>query len=188
MKGMSYEMTDSHRAKISKSSLGKKMSIEARNKMSESHQGMLLSETHKAAIGNGQTKYDYDPYGKLNLFWHAFHGIHNRGTEVSPVFSRTKEGFVNFVNYLGDPGDMKRPSVGRFDHDEGYVLGNFAWQEFNENAKLKHKKVQRPELRFVGYKRSRSGETPVSTESMIWSDLHRDMQQLGISSTESPSG
>lgn len=50
-------------------------------------------------------------------------------------FPDTAVGLQAFIDYLGPvPESMTKPSVGRIDHANGYVRGNFMWQEFSENA------------------------------------------------------
>lgn len=50
-------------------------------------------------------------------------------------FPRTKIGFEEFCNEIGPiPKDIKRPSVGRKNHDKGYVYGNIKWEEYEYNV------------------------------------------------------
>jgi hypothetical protein len=56
------------------------------------------------------------------------------GIAHEAVFKCTLTGFCQFVRHLGMvPPDMKNPSLGRKDHSKGYIFGNFAWQEWEEN-------------------------------------------------------
>ena len=70
----------------------------------------------------------------------SFAGIHNRhitkNIYVSDRYRRDLEGFINFLVDIGDvPKNMAEPTVGRYDHDKGYIKGNFRWQELRENSK-----------------------------------------------------
>lgn len=57
-------------------------------------------------------------------------------------FSRTSQSFKEFVSEMGPiPKSIKRPSVGRKDHDFGYVKGNMQWEEYYFNVW----KARRPE-------------------------------------------
>lgn len=45
-------------------------------------------------------------------------------------FEHSMESFVDFIRYIGPvPQGMIKPTVGRKDHNLGYVKGNFNWQE-----------------------------------------------------------
>lgn len=80
-------------------------------------------------------------YGKLRkefpTHFTSFAKIHYR-TKLSGLacdFPRTVEGFIEFLLYIGDvPDDQLWPTVGRFDHSKGYICGNFAWQDQDENS------------------------------------------------------
>lgn len=74
-------------------------------------------------------------------------GLSREHRSFKKMFGRVKEGrvpycswtydsagFENFINYVGRiPESMKRPSIGRFNHNDGYRPGNCAWQELSEN-------------------------------------------------------
>lgn len=50
-------------------------------------------------------------------------------------FPRTKIGFANFCKEMGPiPVGMKRPSVGRKNHNKGYVYGNIVWERYEYNV------------------------------------------------------
>lgn len=50
-------------------------------------------------------------------------------------FPRTAEGFLLFAAEMGPiPESIKRPSVGRKDHDLGYIIGNIKWEEYSYNV------------------------------------------------------
>lgn len=49
-------------------------------------------------------------------------------------FTRTSVGFAAFVAELGPiPERITRPSVGRKDHNKGYVYGNIVWEQYEYN-------------------------------------------------------
>lgn len=81
-------------------------------------------------------------YGKLRskfpVHFRSFIGVVKR-SEISGLasdFSRTPESLAKFIFHIGAiPSDMKEPTVGRFNHAKGYVIGNFAWQEKHDNVK-----------------------------------------------------
>lgn len=79
-------------------------------------------------------------YGGLsriyNIHIDRFRGMLRRAKKLGLKcdFEDNDRGHVNFIYYIGDiPEGMVRPSVGRFDHTKGYVVGNFRWQEYDEN-------------------------------------------------------
>lgn len=83
-------------------------------------------------------------YGELKkkypIHWSSFANMHKRGRlkniEIDSNFSRTKEGFEKFIKYLGDvPENMEKPTLGRDNHDIGYIKGNFKWESFDDNRK-----------------------------------------------------
>jgi hypothetical protein len=50
-------------------------------------------------------------------------------------FPDTREGILLFVKEMGEvPNNMIQPTVGRKDHDLGYVLGNVEWQSRKDNV------------------------------------------------------
>lgn len=68
----------------------------------------------------------------------AFSSLHKRvelGRSTTDL-PRNSEGFIQFLLEIGDlPVDMRKPSVGRKDHDLGYVRGNYEWQSLSDNSK-----------------------------------------------------
>ena len=61
---------------------------------------------------------------------------------VACAFSYDEDGYERFVAAIGPiPKDMRSPTVGRFDHDQGYVFDsakgrwNFRWQERADNSR-----------------------------------------------------
>lgn len=97
-----------------------------------------LTHAQKAGKGSAIAK-GYPYYGALRTVFkkhfNSFQCMHSRGN-VDKEFERTFDGFVNFVEYLGDyPADMIEPTVGRKDHDIGYVRGNFEWQSKSDNCR-----------------------------------------------------
>lgn len=67
----------------------------------------------------------------------CFKNMHSRvkRNSLEVDFSLDGEGLVDFIRYIGDiPAGMVKPTVGRQDHSLGYVRGNFAWQEHDENS------------------------------------------------------
>lgn len=64
-------------------------------------------------------------------------------------FSCTENGFQEFVLEMGPvPSFIKKPSVGRSNHDIGYVKGNLKWEEYKFNVW----KARRPERQDAEYK------------------------------------
>lgn len=56
--------------------------------------------------------------------------------EVGPEFKRDRDGFMNFVAYLGPvPDNMVTPTIGCKDHSLGYVFDNFEWQSKSDNSR-----------------------------------------------------
>lgn len=82
----------------------------------------------------------------------SFKKLHGRsrasGLEVD--FPYSMEGLVDFILYIGPvPTGMVRPTVGRRDHDRGYVRGNFRWQEHSENSSESGKRNAHKSATFV---------------------------------------
>lgn len=76
-------------------------------------------------------------YGRLReefpIHFHTFSRMHKRN---HVDFPQSNLGLISFILEIGPvPDDMLRPSIGRKDHSIGYVVGNYAWQEFTENSK-----------------------------------------------------
>lgn len=64
---------------------------------------------------------------------------------------RTREGFLAFAKEMGSiPVGMKRPSVGRIDHDKGYVTGNVKWEEHSFNS-WRGRRPEQPMLDEVAF-------------------------------------
>jgi hypothetical protein len=79
-------------------------------------------------------------YGNLKLdfptHWIAFAGVIRRSnlTKLECDYKLTPLDFIRFILDIGEiPPDID-PSVGRYDHTKGYVVGNFRWQDFFENS------------------------------------------------------
>jgi len=94
----------------------------------------LAGAERKKEISKQHSLYDK----RYLVHFKRFNCMHNRrrdrGAHVASDFDQTPEGFINFVRYLGPvPKDMLKPSLGRYDHDKGYIRGNFRWQEYIEN-------------------------------------------------------
>lgn len=68
----------------------------------------------------------------------SFRKMHSRVKEGRVKYcqwNNDADGFREFIAHVGRiPEDMKRPTIGRFDHNEGYRPGNCAWQELSENV------------------------------------------------------
>jgi hypothetical protein len=79
-------------------------------------------------------KYPKDFLKERNTFiW--MHDRVNAGFVPDIFWSRTREGFLAFLAYIGPiPKNMKKPSIGRKNHNKGYRPGNCAWQEHSENS------------------------------------------------------
>lgn len=60
----------------------------------------------------------------------------NRFRSGLPVdFTCDADGFLKFITEIGPyPTNMVRPSVGRINHELGYVTGNYHWEELSENS------------------------------------------------------
>ncbi len=91
-------------------------------------------------------------YGVLkkifNYHWASFMNMHQRPTHVDPKYDRNRDGFINFIVDISEvPPDMMRPSIGRIDHNLGYIPGNFMWQEFSDNARDGGKRAPHPSSR-----------------------------------------
>jgi hypothetical protein len=75
-------------------------------------------------------------------------------------FERTHESLARFIAHIGPiPEGMVWPSVGRYDHSIGYVVGNFRWKEYGENASDGAKDTVRDTL-ARGAHASQTGKTP----------------------------
>lgn len=62
--------------------------------------------------------------------------MYTRTSDIDKSFSRSVEGFINFISYLGEvPENMLNPTIGRIDHSVGYYVGNFKWQSKSDNSK-----------------------------------------------------
>ena len=71
-----------------------------------------------------------------------FMGVVQRGRGVGSNFDFNQSDFDRFVEIMGPiPEDMEWPTVGRYNHDLGYVWDesesrwNFRWQEKSDNSK-----------------------------------------------------
>ena len=80
-------------------------------------------------------------YGRLKklypIHFSSFQNMHRRlrNANLETDFPRTAHGFILYLRYLGDvPHDMFSPTVGRANHDVGYVRGNFAWESKSDNS------------------------------------------------------
>jgi hypothetical protein len=55
--------------------------------------------------------------------------------EIECAFAYNEEGYRQFAKAIGPiPDGMAAPTVGRWDHNQGYVPGNFRWQEKADNS------------------------------------------------------
>lgn len=72
----------------------------------------------------------------------AFKWCHNRvrdGKVESIEWTRTRDGYLAFCNEIGPkPREMKKPSVGRIDHNKGYCSGNIQREEHRMNSVKRH--------------------------------------------------
>jgi hypothetical protein len=91
---------------------------------------------------------------KYPLSHGAFTRCHDRVrdgkvTEIS--WPRTPEGFNAFRKEIGPwPKDMKKPSIGRIDHNKGYIAGNIRWEEYAINS-VKRKGTRYENETFIEY-------------------------------------
>lgn len=116
-------------------------------------------------------------YGRLRshyrVHFQAFSNMHKRCSEftLDCDFERSAAGFVEFLLYLGDvPPNMRVPTLGRSDHDIGYVIGNFQWQEQSENAQESVLRNQPVNLKLM------SGEN--NKGALLTSDRVRKMREF----------
>jgi hypothetical protein len=91
---------------------------------------------------------EYDKWQSIKIeypiLYKTFKSIHKKlRAPVSCEFSNTLSGFNNFKNDMkGEPPvNMIRPSIGRINHEMGYIPGNIFWQEFSKNASYQRKLV-----------------------------------------------
>jgi len=87
--------------------------------------------------------------------------MHHRSktTIVDPIYARTVQGFKNFIiDTWPIPTNMRRPTIGRYDHSIGYVPGNFRWQELSENTKESSKRNNSHELNIKKTKSGKMGD------------------------------
>jgi hypothetical protein len=93
----------------------------------------------KSAIIRGYTFYGdlRKKYPTHFISWrNMFKRSKESGLPHDPDFSRTVDGFFDFIKYLGPiPENMIKPTIGRKDHSVGYMKGNFEWQESIENIR-----------------------------------------------------
>lgn len=76
------------------------------------------------------------------------------------AFPRTTLGFQEFVSEMGAiPESIKRPSVGRIDHDFGYIKGNIKWEEYNYNV-WKGRRTEQEETLFNSHGERQEEEIP----------------------------
>lgn len=128
---------------------GRKLSVEHRAKIAASvsaaKKGVSLSTAHRAALSlahQGRAPWNARftlVVGHTSRHRSAFKKLHSRAKRldltVDPMFASSTAGYGNFIAYVGPvPSNMRRPTVGRYDHSRGYVAGNFRWQEHSENA------------------------------------------------------
>lgn len=96
-----------------------------------------------------KNKAPYPTHRHRNFYWalinprfarelQAFKGMHNRvreGKSPSILWSRDFDGFHRFLQHIGPiPGKMKKPSVGRKEHTQGYLPGNVHWEPHAVNS------------------------------------------------------
>jgi hypothetical protein len=106
----------------------------ARKQWSRKRKGQVPKIPHEARF----RKYICDDQRIKN----CFHWMHCRCNRMKRKcgFPRTQEGFAAFLKEMGPiPDCMLRPSVGRKDHDLGYIAGNIEWEEFKHNVWKKRK-------------------------------------------------
>ena len=83
------------------------------------------------------SNYSGDLYDSRNVYKRAFYGMQRRVhiKNFDCDFNNDDEGFEDFLDCMGLIHDsMEWPSVGRIDHDEGYIVGNIQWQEVKDNC------------------------------------------------------
>lgn len=80
-------------------------------------------------------------YGRLRkefpVHFNSFYNMQKRCVflDIETDFTYDVDGFIEFILYVGEvPEGMNRPSVGRLNHDCGYVKGNFEWQALSDNC------------------------------------------------------
>lgn len=106
-----------------------KWSIEARRRFSEKKKGQAT----KIPLEARSRKYKTND----RRIKKCFHWMHSRclknGRQCD--FPRTEAGFNLFCKELGPiPDTVSKASVGRRDHDYGYIIGNIFWEEYKENV------------------------------------------------------
>lgn len=96
-------------------------------------------------------KMGYPCYGRarhsLPLQHSRFLSMHNRhrqyrryqSVEISSLYKRTSEGFINFCLEIGDvPEELRhideRLHIGRINHYKGYIPGNLKWESITSNS------------------------------------------------------
>lgn len=69
------------------------------------------------------------------IYFERCHSRVKYGKAPSIEWPQTDEGYTAFYKEIGPkPDDIKKWSIGRKDHNLGYVTGNIQWEEFRFNA------------------------------------------------------
>jgi hypothetical protein len=106
----------------------------------------------------------------LQNFYNCFSRV-KRGLAPCVQWSQTRRGYVAFLRELGPkPNDGQKWTVGRKNHDRGYVKGNIEWQTLPENIRQKpFSKKQSDWAREFAIKRNKAKK---------WTNLEREVHAV----------
>lgn len=118
------------RQKISQSHMGRKASPATREKISNSV-SVVMREHFRNTKGHcWQDEVTEEEVGSLN----CFRRVLIRQKRVGGEYKNTPAEFRRWLSDMGEAPEMKRPSVGRINHNRGYFADNIRWQETVENC------------------------------------------------------
>jgi hypothetical protein len=81
---------------------------------------------------------DFGRWNRAPPLWPWFKKMQERvrSRAIACDYSNDLAGYLQFAEDIGPiPRRMRSPTVGRIDHDRGYVADNFRWQEKSDNTR-----------------------------------------------------